>query len=294
MTDNNVKLNTANSHGKKRKIIALALVIIVLIGVSAGILIARDNILFDVALGYAEQKDFDTAEEYAAEISTKKGEYLREYIDLRQDINKHYPELLSEFDKELLTRWHTVSSELYANRDYFGVTVATDIYNIDMRLDGILQTVEFYNKLEPEISNVFEIFNEVNRLYSKGDDGFYVTFTIADEIAKIDEWDTDIAAISEFAKKMYNGESVYLLNYFIKEAEAESSELRASMESFLELGYSETDEVRATGTGVKRFPAVRNSDGEEVDVQDAERYKVFMFDGLCMALIEALGEFYVL
>lgn len=294
MTDNNVKVNTENSQGKRRKIIAVALAIIVLIGIAAGVLIARDNILFDIALGYAEQKDFDTAEEYAVKINTKKGEYLCKYIDLRQDINKHYPELLSDFDKELLNQWHTVSSELYANRDYFGVTVATDIYHIDMRLDGILQTVEFYNKLEPEISNVFEIFNEVNRLYSKGSDGFYVTFTIADEIEKIDKWDTDIAAISDFARKMYNGESVYLLNYFIKEAEAESAELRSSMESFLELGYSETDGVRATGTGVKRFPAVRNSNGEEVDVQDADRYKIFMFEGLCTALIEALGEFYIL
>ena len=294
MTDNNVKLNTENGQGKRRKIIALALVIVVLIGIGAGVLIARDKILFDVAIGYAEAKDFDSAETYAIKVNSKKGKYLCKYIDLRQEINKHYPELYSEFDQELLTRWHTVSSELYVNRDYFGVTIARDIYNIDMRLDGILQTVEIYNKLEPEFSNVFEIFNEVNRLYSKGDDGFYVTFTIAEEIAKIDKWDADIAKISDFARKMYNGESVYLLNYFIKEAEAESSELRTSMESFLELGYSENDEVRATGTGVKRFPDVRNSDGEEVNVQDVERYKEFMFDGLCTALIEALGEFYVL
>lgn len=294
MTDKNVNVNTQAGQGKRKKIIALALVLVVLIGIGAGVLIARDNILFNVALEYAVQKDFGTAEIYAEKVGTKKGRYLREYINLRQDINEHYPELLSEFDEELLTEWHETSSKLYEKRDYFGVEVARDIYNIDIRLDGILQTVAFYEKLEPEISNIFEVFNEVNRLYSKADDGYYVTFTIADEIEKINKWDADIAAVSEFANKMYNGESAYLLNYFIKEAEAESAELRASMESFLELGYTETDEVRATGTGVKRFPDVRNSDGEAVNLHDVQRYKSYMFEGLCTALIEALGEFYVL
>lgn len=294
MTDKNVNVNTETGQGKRKKIIALALVLVVLIGIAAGILIARDNIMFNVALEYAAQKDFASAEEYAEKVNTKKGKYLREYINLRQDINKHYPELLSDFDEKLLGEWLEISSDLYENRDYFGVELARDIYNINMRLDGILQTVAFYEKLEPEISNVFEVFNEVNRLYSRADDGYYVTFTIADEIAKIDKWDADIAAILEFANKMYNGESVYLLNYFIKEAEAESAELRASMESFLALGYAETDEVRATGSGVKRFPDVRNSDGEVVNLHDVQRYKVYMFEGLCTALIEALGEFYVM
>ncbi len=294
MTDTNVKVNTQSGQGKRKKIIALALVIIVFIGIAAGVLIARDGILFKVAIECSVKKDFATAEEYAEKVGTKKGKYLREYINLRQDINEHYPELLSDFDEELLEQWHKISSELYENRDYFGVEIARDIYNIDMRLDGILQTVEFYKKLDPQISNVFEIFNEVNRLYTKGDDGYYVTFTIADEFAKIDKWDSDIAEISEFAKKMYNGESAYLLNYFIKEAEAESAELRASMEGFLELGYTETDQVRATGTGVKRFPDVRNSDGEAVNLQNAQNYKKYMLEGLCRALIEALGEFYVL
>lgn len=294
MTDKNVQVNTVSGQGKRKKIIALALVIIALIGMVAGVLIARDSILFNVALEYSVGKDFESAEVYAEKTGTKKGKYLREYINLRQDINEHYPGLLSEFDEKLLAEWYEISSELYENRDYFGVEIARDIYNINIRLDGILQTVEFYKKLDPQISNVFEIFNEVNRLYTKGDDGYYATFTIAEEIAKIDKWDADIAEISEFANKMYNGESAYLLNYFIKEAEAESAELRASMESFLELGYKETDEVRATGTGVKRFPDVRNSDGEAVNLHDAQNYKKYMLEGLCTALIEALGEFYVL
>lgn len=294
MTEKNVQVNTNAGQGKRKKIIALALVIVVLIGVGAGLLIARDNIIFNVALEFAVKKDFATAEEYAEKVNTKKGRYLCEYINLRQDINEHYPELLSKFDEELLEKWHETSTGLYENRDYFGVEVAREIYNIKIRLDGILQTIEFYEKLNPEISNVFEVFNEVNRLYSRAENGYYVTFTIADEIAKIDKWDADISKISEFANKMYNGESAYLLNYFIKEAEAENAELRASMESFLELGYAETDEVRATGTGVKRFPDVRNSDGEAVNLHDVQRYKVYMFEGLCTVLIEALGEFYVL
>lgn len=294
MTEKYEKVNSASGQSKEKTIIAVALVLLVLIGIVSGGLIARNNIIFKVALNLTVDNNFSEAEEYASRINTRKAKYLCEYIDLRQDINKHYPELLSDFDEELLSEWLVTAKGLYEQRDYFGVKIATDIYNLQMRLDGILQTVEFYEKLDPEITSVFEIFNEVNRLYSKGEDGLYTPFTIAGEMTKIDRWDDQIEAISDFANRMYNGESAYLLNYFIKEAEAESAELRETMESFLEQGYSETDQVRATGTGTKLFPDVFNSDGEAVNLHEPERYRQFMYEGICTVLIEALGEFYLI
>ena len=80
MTDKNVNVNTETGQGKRKKIIALALVLVVLIGIAAGILIARDNIMFNVALEYAAQKDFASAEEYAEKVNTKKGKYLQNSV----------------------------------------------------------------------------------------------------------------------------------------------------------------------------------------------------------------------
>ena len=294
MVDNGVKVNNASSQSKEKKIIAVALVLLVLIGIVSSGLIARNEIGFKLALNMTVENDFAAAKEYASKINTRKAKYLCEYINLRQDVNEHYPELLSDFDEELLSDWLTTAEALYEQRDYFGVEIATDIYNLQMRLDGILQTVEFYEKLDPEITNVFEVFNEVNRLYSKGEDGMYTPFTIAGEMTKIERWSRDIEVLSDFADRMYNGESAYLLNYFIKEAEAECAELKESMEGFLSQGYSESEQLRATGTGTKLFPDVQNSNGETVNLHEPERYRQFMYEGICTVLIEALGEFYLI
>ena len=78
----------------------------------------------------------------------------------------------------------------------------------------------------------------------------------------------------------------------IKEVQGEIADLNAAMDSVIADGYAETDLVRFSGEGQKRFPDIYNSSNESVNLTDKEKYEQYMYKELCTGFVESLGGFY--
>ena len=86
---------------------------------------------------------------------------------------------------------------------------------------------------------------------------------------------------------------MYLLTFFVKEAQGEASDLRSSINNFVMQGYDVTAPIRVTGSLNRTFPSIRNSNGILVNLQQKETYESCMYQGMCVELIDSLGEFIV-
>ena len=61
----------------------------------------------------------------------------------------------------------------------------------------------------------------------------------------------------------------------------------------IENGYTETDTVRLNIEGKKRYPDLRSSNNESVNLLEKDNYELYVYKGICRAFVESLGEFYV-
>ena len=91
---------------------------------------------------------------------------------------------------------------------------------------------------------------------------------------------------------MDRSESIYLLTYLIKEVQGECTDLEYIIVSVTESGYSETDVVRFSGEARKKYPDIRSSTAS-VNLLEKENYELYVYRGICRALVEKLGEFYI-
>jgi hypothetical protein len=140
---------------------------------------------------------------------------------------------------------------------------------------------------------LFDVFNEANRLYTKDETGQNPVFTIEQELALIDEWEKTAKELDDFTANAVNGEKMYLLTFFVKEAQGEADDLRNSIIGFVSKGYAVDAPIRVTGSLNRTFPSIRNSNGILVNLQQKETYESCMYQGMCVALTDLLGGFIV-
>ena len=213
----------------------------------AAALLLKNPILFSAAQRQAEKENFIFAESLNKRCSSADSQLLAEYLDLRIDIDLRYPEMLSNFDPEIFRSWGERASTLAASSDAFKPALASQVKALEYKLSVACARLNEYDFTQQDIGSLMDVFAEINRLYTKDDSGKNTAFSVAQELEKIEEWERLGQSLSDFAGKLPNGESVYLLTYLIKESRGECDDLRAAMDTVLGAGYSPTDLVRLSG-----------------------------------------------
>lgn len=284
---------SAENHGSKKPLVVAVSVICALAVLIIVFLACKNPIYFSLAKSKAEKGDYSAAMELCEKTTDEKNAVLKSYLELRFSINEKYPQLLSEFDINLINEWYEKTVIISENNDILGQTLNQELISLMLALDQISSGYGGYLEIRPEVLSVMDIFAEFNRLYTVGADGKNTAFTVAQERLKIDAWERQNANLSAYAATVHGSENIYLLNYLIKEIQGECGDLREAMDSVIAMGYKETDNIRLSGTAQKKFPGIQNSNNESVTVLEKERYEAFMFDSICYQLAQNLGGFYV-
>ena len=293
MAENNVKKDNGSIGCGNKKTVAAVLVAVALIAVVVAVIFVKNPILCFVSENLASEGRFYAAEKYLDICGGEKAETLRDYVKLRQDINANYALMIADFDRETAEDWRNRAEAIKNNSEYLSDEISEEALALSARLDEICAILREYDELRAETLELFEIFNEINRLYTKDESGMNPIFTISAEIATIDRWETTARKLDVFSGKINNVSKMYLFTYFVKEAQGEAVDLRSAMYGFLSQGYDAYAQIRVTGETVRSFPSVQNGSGEAVNLQKKEKYEAFMYRDMCGALAEMLGEFYV-
>ncbi|MGN0546131.1 MAG: hypothetical protein ACI4I3_02270 [Acutalibacteraceae bacterium] len=281
----------ANHGGKKAFVVAVS-VISALIVLLVAFLCSKNSVFFSLAKKSAEKNEFSKAFQLVEKSGGEKAEMLEKYINLRIEINENYPLLLSEYDSDKLSSWNEAAAELAESSELLGEKISSEAVSLSQTLAAINGAARDYDAMRSDILSLMDIFAEINRLHTKDADGKNASFTVSEERSKISEWERLNNSLSEFAATAPNAEGAYLLNYLIKEVQGEIADLNAAMDSVIADGYAETDLVRFSGEGQKRFPDIYNSSNESVNFADKEKYERYMFKELCTGFVESLGGFY--
>ena len=294
MTEYRQNQNTVAENRNSRKPLIIAVgVICALLAILITFLACKNTIFYSTAEKKAENLEFSEAAELVGNVSSEKGDLLSDYLALRADINAVYPMLLAELDMEKINEWSVTAARISQSDAGLSQKITSEAAAIGQKLGVITGCMSEFERIKPEILSLMEIFNEVNRLLTKGPDGKNIGFTAAEEKAKLSQWQIQLAGLSDYAQTVPGGENIYLLTYLIREAQGELSEIADAVDAVTAGGYSDTDLVRFGGSGRKSFPGIQNDKGETVNFLEKEPYVEFMFKEIKRALAENIGEFYI-
>lgn len=291
MAKQNKKTDITTQNRSSNKIVIAVGILLALITLLTVFFLTKNHIFIAAARNAVVDSDYEKAKKLADLCSGEEAETLGKYIDLRIEINSDYTELRTNFDRKKVESWKNTAEELLDSGVSLGKESDTALAELSDKLNLICRTLSKYDALRPDIMELFEVFNETNRLYSKDSDGQNTVFTISDELAAIMVWEETAKKLDTFLVDMANGEKMYLFTFFIKEAQGEATDLRESILRFAEQGYELNAPIRVTGEIHRTFPSIRNSDGSMVNLQQKEAYEECMYRGMCAALTETLGEY---
>lgn len=289
--NNQVNTGSEDRSGKKPVIIAASVTCAVLIAAVA-VFFLRNSIWFGIAENLADKGRFYDAHSVICRADDIRSAEFRKYISLRVEINKNYPKLVSEFDRETIEKWYDTAAELDDSKLMFGEKTEEAIDALKEKLKNILDLCDGYEKEKSDISEMMEVFNEINRLYSKTEGGKNPAFTVADELKKTEKWEKMNEDISSFASTIPGYEKVFLLNYLLKEAMGECEDIREAMDTVLKSGYSETDRVRLSGDAQNTFPDITSSSDQTVNLLNKKEYIAMLDKGVYRAIAQMMAEFY--
>lgn len=292
MTENAVKKDKKSADCGKKKLIAAVAAVLSLIALITVFLLVKNLLFCHVSEKLASDGRYYAAEKYVNICSGEKADILEEYVKLRQDINANYALMVAGFDREKIEDWRNKAENVKNNSDLLSDGISQEATALSERLDEICALLKEYDGLRPEAMELFDIFNEINRLYTKDESGENPVFTISAEIAAVDRWETTARKLDVFSAKINDTGKMYLFTYFVKEAQGEAVDLRSAMYGFLAQGYDAYAQIRVTGETVRTFPSVQNGSGETVNLQKKDKYEMFMYRDMCGALAGMLGEFY--
>ncbi len=284
--------NIDNSNSSRKKLVAAVCAVISLAVIVFIFLVSKNSIYCAVAENKAENNDFASALGIIRKTTDEKSEVLEKYIELRIDINNFYPELLSEYNGEKIAEWCEKSAYINQNADLLGEGISAKAQRLSAVLNTVSSLVSEYEMQRADVLEMMDIFLEINRLHTNGDDGKNIGFTVQEERAKIERWQSLCRNFETYARKIPGYENIYLLSYLIKEVQGECIDLGTAVNSVIESGYAETDLVRFSGEGRKTYPDIRSST-DSVNLLEKNNYEFHVHKSICRSLTEALGEFYI-
>ncbi|MBQ6266319.1 MAG: hypothetical protein IJK64_00950 [Clostridia bacterium] len=274
----------------RKPLVVTVAVLCALLAVLIGVLLLRNPLLCAAAKREIGKGDFRSAAYTISHAGGSRAQALEAYIDLRLDINNGYPALLSDFDREKVEGWFAKADALSVS-DALDADTKAQAEEVRNRTGLLLDLLDDYERLRPTVLSAMDVFGEINRLYTKSENGRNPAFTVVDELAKVDAWEAQNAQIIVFADSVENAESCYLLNYLIKEIQGECADLRAAMDTVLANGYKETDRIRLTGEQHKVFPSIQNG-SVSVNVAEKDVYETYLYQSVCRTLTQSLGTLY--
>lgn len=286
--DNRIK----KPNGNRKPLVAAVCVVLAVAVLFIVFLAAKSPVFLAAAEKRAERGEFSKAMESVSQSSGEKAEILEKYIALRLEIIESYPELLTEFNIDKIHTWRNTVDFISGKSDLLSEGILLQVQSVSQVLDGIIAGVAGYEAMREDVLSMMDVFNELNRLSSKDAEGNSIGFTVAEERAKISQWEQKCNALEEYSRSVEGSESIYLLNYLIKETQGECVDLNGKLDIVIQSGYSETDNVRLNIEGTKRYPDIRSSSAS-VNLLEKENYELYVYKGICRALVETLGEFYV-
>ncbi len=293
MADNIEKVNNDTDNESKKTLISAIIAVAAALVIVAIILIAKEPIFLSVTRSLAARNSFDAAEFFVQVCNSDEADILDEYIDLRQEINENYALMVSNFDREKVSGWQESAAKVRDNIDALGDALSPDALALSEALDKICNQLDNYDLLRDDIMDLFEIFNEINRLYARDESGESTVFTISQELSTLNAWKRTANRLEQFSAGFTSGTKTYLLTYFLKEAQGEEADLREAMNSFAAQGYDYDAQMRVKGATMRSFPSIRNGSGITLNLQQKDVYEKYMYKDLCSALAETLGEFYI-
>ncbi len=287
----NVKTENGNS---RKKIIIIAACVLAFIGALVlAFFLLKDAIFVLIAQSNAEKGKFSSAQSVLENVENEKADALKEYISLRTEINTEYSSLITGFDEMTVRDWAERASKADAASEGLSEQIRKSISALSGKLNSICSLYDEYQSVYPDLLELMDVFNEVNRLYTKDYTGHNTPFTISEEKNKIARWNELLSEAQAYTAKLPSEDRTYLLSYMLKEAQGEIRELDETMDRLLETsGVSETDEIMAKGDGQKIFPSVESSSGVSVNLTEKYEYAEHISDGVYRTLIETLGEYY--
>ena len=289
MNNSNRQINSPN---RKKRIIAVCAVACLAVLLLA-FLLMKNTLFLSAAEKKAESQDFKSAQSYLDGIDNEKANALSQYVSLRIDINSNYALLLSDFNIDIITEWKNTADEILSNKEYLSENIKNTVEELSSKLDTVCSLYEELSEMESDILELMDIFGEINRLYTKDENGNNTSFTVSEEYAKIERWTELYNTVSDYFSKIPNGDNIYLLSYLLKETLGEIEDLNSAMDNILAKGYSETDTVRVSGEGHKQYQSITNSNGVTVNLARKEEYTEYLFSSICQALAKSLAEYYL-
>ena len=291
-------LNSSNSkkssgHGKRNALIAAIVSVAAVILMILAFFLSKNTIFYLAAKFSAINGDFAYAGEMIEKSNHKNAEVLEKYINLRAEINRDYPVLLSEYDREKIKGWSDAAKSICGESEILGKDISYEAEKLSLTLNGIVECEEEYAVLQADILEMMDVFNEINRLHTKDGNGKNISFTILEERNKLNGWTHLSDRVLSYVSRVPGNENIYLINYMVKEAQGEISEISDAIDRVAGSGYAETDLVRFSGDAEKKFPDITNSNGESVNLLEKEKYEKFMYNEICRELVSELAVFYV-
>lgn len=287
-----IKNNNVPTDSKKSKKLKIAVAVLCALSFLVIVfLLCKNTLFFHLSQNMAEKGEYREAAAYATESTSPEAQLISEYAFLRVAINENYPDLLAEFDKELLTEWYNTACHISENDEKLSDKIIESVENIKQTLEVIFERLDSYEQLRPTVLSLMDVFNEINRLYTKDENGKNTSFSVKTEYDRIYEWEQQAYQLSQYLHATPNGESIYLFNYMVKEAEGECAELKDILSTVLSSGYTNDDLVRFSGTTKKTFPDVQNG-SVILNVLKKDEYEQYMYYGLCRSLTENLLVFF--
>lgn len=282
-----------NSSGQKGIIIAICSVAAVVLIVVA-LLLSKNTAYYKMAKNKAENNQFKSAQSYLDGIENDKAKVLYDYATLRVDINSSYASQIAAIDINQIREWSNTAQSIAARGELLPTDMRSSADALSIKLNNICTLYDEYNSERyADISNLMDVFNEINYLYTKDAEGKNTTFTVAEENGKIQNWLNLYNIVNDYSSRLPNGDSIYLLTYLLKETQGEIDDLNKAIAVVTDSGYSETDTVRVSGDGHKNYPSITNSDGVSVNLARKDEYMQYLYSGICRALVESLAEYYL-
>ncbi|MBR5113348.1 MAG: hypothetical protein IK097_08015 [Clostridia bacterium] len=236
--------------------------------------------------------NYDTARAISHMIGGEKGGILRDYIDLRSDINAEYSTQLASFDIAKASSWRDRAESVNERAKERLAPLVKESDTLYKKLYSLCQLEREYENMRDDILEMMSVFSEINRLYTPDESGSKPAFTISEENEKIMQWEEICRILGEFESSVPGGDSIYLLSYLISETYAECEDIRNQLLELGEKGYSDDDYIKVSGDGRKVFPDIAGSSGVSVSVERKEQYEEYMFTDICRALTRTLAGYY--
>ncbi len=289
MAENKAKVNINRNKGP---IIAGASIICALIAAAVLFFVFEDILFFNVAQSRALERDFTAACEWCELSDTEDARVLGDYSSLRADINENYPKLVSDFDIEKIRDWLDEAEKISEQAEEckrLDASVGKKLEVLTQKLSLIVQALDEYEALKPEITELAGLFKEYGYLYTKDANGKNIVFTVRAELEKLDRWELLNNNLLNYLVSYEETQNVYLINFFNREAMGEIEYLR---NAFVTSGFGPDEPVCLQGDDVRVYRSVQHSGGEKMTLLDTEKYTNYMYEELCGEFAEILGEFY--